>query len=76
LEEDDKGSKRIKIEQKPIVGFLDVDKIGTFQPNHDAFMVTLRIGGLDMKRVIVDHGSRAEIMCPDLYKWLKSMLKE
>ena len=33
-------------------------------------MVTLRIGGYDVKRVTVDQGSAAEIMYPDLYKGL------
>ena len=33
-------------------------------------MVTLRIEGYDVKRVLVDQGSRAEIMYPDLYKGL------
>ena len=33
-------------------------------------MVILRIGGYDVKRVIVDQGSAAEIMYPNLYKGL------
>ena len=33
-------------------------------------MVTLKIGGYDMKSVMVDQGSDAEIMYPDLYKGL------
>ena len=33
-------------------------------------MVTLRIGGYDVKMVTVDQGSVAEIMYPDLYKGL------
>ena len=33
-------------------------------------MVTLRIGGYDVKRVLVDQGSGAEIMYLDLYKGL------
>ena len=32
--------------------------------------VTLRIGGYDVKRVLVDQGSVVEIMYPDLYKSL------
>ena len=31
----------------------------------------LRIGGYDMKRVLVDQGSVVEVMYPDLYKGLK-----
>ena len=33
-------------------------------------MVTLRIGGYDVKKVMVDQGSEAEIMYLDLYKGL------
>ena len=33
-------------------------------------MVTLRIGGYDVKRVMVDQGSGAEIMYSDLYRGL------
>ena len=33
-------------------------------------MVTLRIGWYDVKRVMVDQGSGAELMYPDLYKEL------
>ena len=34
-------------------------------------MVTLRIGGYAVKRVLVDRGSSVEIMYPDLFKGLK-----
>ena len=33
-------------------------------------MVTLRIGGYDLRRVLVDQGSAVKIMYPDLYKGL------
>jgi len=33
-------------------------------------VVTLRIGGYDIKRVMVDQGSGAEIMYPNLYNGL------
>ena len=52
------------------MGFSDEDKIGTIQPHDDALVITLRIGGYDMKRVMVDQGSATEIMYPDLYKGL------
>lgn len=32
--------------------------------------MTFRIGGYDVKKVMVDQGSGAEIMYPDLYKGL------
>jgi len=34
-------------------------------------VVTLRIGGYDVKKVLVDQGSDAEIMYLDLFKGLK-----
>ena len=40
------------------------------QPHDDALVVTLIIGGCDVKRVMVNQGSGAEIMYPDLYKEL------
>ena len=39
-------------------------------------MITLKIGGYDVKRVMVDQGSGAEIMYPDLYKWLNLRPKD
>ena len=53
-----------------VMGFSDEDKIGTIQLHNDALMITLRIGGYDVKRVMVDQGSAAEIMYPNLYKGL------
>ena len=52
------------------MSFSNNDKIGTIQPHDDALMVTLRIGEYDVKRVMVDQGSGAKIMYPDLYKGL------
>ena len=53
-----------------VMGFSDEDKIGTIQPHDDALVITLRIGGYDVKRLMVDQGSTAEIMYPDLYRGL------
>ena len=63
-------SKRAKILIQPTLGFSDGDKAGTVQPHDDALVVTLRIGGYDVRRVLVDQGSVIEIMYPDLYKGL------
>ena len=52
------------------MGFSDEDKIGTIQPHDDALVITLRIGGYDVKRVMVNQGGTTEIMYPDLYKGL------
>nr|XP_023913978.1 uncharacterized protein LOC112025539 [Quercus suber] len=62
--------KRAKVSVPLILGFSDEDKIGTIQPHDDALVISLRIGGYDVKRVIVDQGNVAEIMYPDLYKRL------
>ena len=61
-------SKRAKLELSPILGFAEEDKVGMFQSHKDAFVVTLQIGGYDVKTVLVDQGSRAKIMYPDLYR--------
>ena len=53
-----------------VMGFSDEDKIGTIQPHDNALVITLRVEGYDMKRVMVDQGNAVEIMYPDLYKWL------
>ena len=63
-------SKRVKMNISLVLGFLDEDKLGTIQLHDDALVVTLRIGGYDVKRVMIDQGSTAEIMYPDLYKGL------
>ena len=62
--------KRARIETQSVLGFSDEDKVGTIQPHDNALMVTLRIGGYDVKRVLVDQGSGAEIIYPDLHKGL------
>ncbi|XP_050280536.1 uncharacterized protein LOC126721528 [Quercus robur] len=68
--------KRAKVVAVPTLGFLKEDKEGTFQPHDDALVVTLRIGGYDVKRVLVDQGSGAEIMYPDLYKGFNLRLED
>ena len=45
--------------------------MGTLQPHDDALVVTLKIGGYDVKRVLIDQGSGVEIMYPNLFKGLK-----
>ena len=48
------GLKRAKMDIQWILGFSDDDKIGTIQPYDDALVVTLRIGGYDVKRVLIN----------------------
>ena len=59
-------SKKARLDRSLVMGFLDEDKIGTIQPHDDALVITLRIRGYDVRRVMVDQGSAAEIMYPDL----------
>ena len=76
--DDDSNSipKRIKTNVPLVLSFSDADKQGIIQPHDDALVVTLRIGGYDVKRVMVDQGSAAEIMYPDLYKGLGLKLED
>ncbi|XP_050258824.1 uncharacterized protein LOC126703795 [Quercus robur] len=62
--------KRARVEILLVLGFLDEDKIRIIQPHDDALVVTFRIEGYDVKRVLVDQGSAIEVMYPDLYKGL------
>ena len=62
--------KRARAELPLVMGFSNEDKIGTIQPHDYALVITLRIGGYDVKRVMVDQGSAIEIMYPNLYKGL------
>ena len=68
--------KRARLEIRPSLSFSDEDKIGTIQPHGDALVVTLRVGGYDVKRVMVDQGSCVEVMYPDLYKGLNLKLED
>ena len=62
------------MEIRSVLSFSDEDKVGTIQLHGDALVVTLKIAGYDMKRVLVDQGSGAEIMYPNLYKGLNLKL--
>ena len=46
--------KRSRMEVRPALSFSDKDKVGSLQPHDDALVVTLRIGGNAVKRVLVD----------------------
>ena len=75
-ERDDWESKKEKKIALPVLGFLDEDKIETLQPYDDALVITLKIGGYDLKRVLVDQGSAVEVMYLDLYKGLNLKLED
>ena len=46
--------KRVKVLIQPILGFSDEDKAKTIQLHNYALVVTLRIRGYDVRRVLVD----------------------
>ena len=75
-EEPQPEPKRAKMNSHPNLSFSEEDKIGTPQPHDDALLITLRIGDYDMKRVMVDGGSAAEVMYPDLYRGLNLKLED
>ena len=57
VEEHCQASKRVRVDITLILGFSDEDKVGTIQPHDNALVVTLRISGYDVKRVMIDQGS-------------------
>ena len=57
--------KRVKMGIPWVLSFSDKDKLRTIQPQDDALVVTLRISGYDVKRVMIDQGSAVEIMYPN-----------
>ena len=68
--------KRARMENRPALSFWDEDKVGIIQLHDDALVVTLRIRRYDVKRVLVDQGSGAEIMFLDLYNGLSLKPKD
>ena len=60
---------KLKHTREPIA-FNDDDLEGTIQPHNDALVVTARINGFMVKKVLIDQGSGAEVMYPDLFKGL------
>ena len=52
FEEDVLEPKRAKIQIQPTLGFSNEDKAGTIKSHDDALVVTLRIGGYDVRQVL------------------------
>ena len=46
--------KRARVEVRPVLSCSDEDKVGTIQPHDDASVITLKIEGYEVKRVMVD----------------------
>ena len=53
------------------ISFGEDDLEGTVQPHDDALVVTARIGGFLVKRVMIDQGSGADVMYSDLFEGLR-----
>lgn len=71
LDEDSSSRpKRARLGTSLVLGFSEEDKRGTIQPHDDALVVTIRIGGYDVRRVMVDEGNAAEVMYLDLFRGL------
>ena len=61
--------KKLKLAQEKIE-FRDENLEGTTQPHDDALVVTTRINGFIVKRVLINQGNGAEVMYLDLFKGL------
>ena len=75
LEVIDQPEKRLKLNRDSIT-FNKDDLEGMPQPHDDVLVVTLRIGGFLVKKVMIDQGSGAEMMYFDLYKGLGLKLED
>lgn len=59
-----------------MIAFGEVDLEGTSQPHNDVLVVTSRISGFLVKRVMIDQGNGVEIMYPNLYNGLGLKLED
>ena len=75
-EESQPRLKKARRNLHPVLSFSKEDKVETTQPHDNALLITFRIRGYDVKRMMVDGGNAAEIMYPDLYKGLKLKPKD
>ena len=66
----EESSKKKKKVGQLAISFGEDDLEGTVQPHDDALVVTARIGGFLVKRVMIDQGSGADVMYPDLFEGL------
>ena len=64
------SSKKKKRVEGLTISFREDDLEGTVQPHDDALVVTARISGFLVKRVMIDQGNGADIMYPDLFEGL------
>uniref|UniRef100_A0A2N9HKC3 RNase H type-1 domain-containing protein n=1 Tax=Fagus sylvatica TaxID=28930 RepID=A0A2N9HKC3_FAGSY len=62
--------KRLRKEMTEEIIFTDRDLEGVQLPHSDALVVTMQIGDFEVKRILIDPGSSAEIMYDSLFKGL------
>jgi len=62
--------KKIKISRVPIF-FDEEDLEGMIQLHDNALVVTAQINDFLVKRVMIDQGSRVNVMYPDLFEGLR-----
>ena len=62
--------KKVRTDRE-LIAFDDEDLEGTIQPHDNALVVTTRISGFLVKRVMIDQGSGAIVMYLDLFKGLE-----
>ena len=53
-----------------LIAFNDDNLEGMIQPHNDTLVVKAQINGFIVKRVLIDQGSGAEVMYPDLFRGL------
>ena len=62
--------KRLRKETTEEIIFTDHDLEGVQLPHSDALVVTMHVGNFDVKRILINPGSSAEIMYDSLFKGL------
>ncbi|XP_023880910.1 uncharacterized protein LOC111993295 [Quercus suber] len=75
VEDSNPKLKGARVDIRPSLSFSDEKNVGTLPPHDNALVVTHRIRGYDVKRVLIDQDSGVEIMYPDLYKGLRLRLE-
>ncbi|KAK3019473.1 hypothetical protein RJ639_005157 [Escallonia herrerae] len=61
-------NKKQKNVPLPTISFSDDDLKGVKTPHDDPLVITIKAGNFDVKRVLVDNGSSAEVLCYDAFK--------
>ena len=64
------SAKKKKKVGRLTISFKEDDLEGTVQPHDNALVVTARIGGFLVKRIMIDQESGADVMYPDLFEGL------